>query len=170
VLGSAEWSAKKSSGVWQGTHISGMTRHWPPFIALVITCVRLKDTEYQPQRLGELADAKISLDEFTAAVGHIAAALQRRGKNLRGSFGAEDERAILEELKANGYVPLVPAPQEFSFQHSSKVQRRELRQAKMQEKRLARLAGRGGEAAQPDTPAVPDTPEDPQSHKLPRKG
>jgi len=138
VLRSVELSIKKRSVVWEGAPIfHGMARQWSSFIALVITCVRLKDMEYEPQRLGELADAIISHDEVRAATGHLVATLQRRGKYLRYTFGVEDEKGILVELKANGYVPLVPAPIELE---PDEMRRRELRKAKRQEKRLAKLA------------------------------
>ena len=92
-------------------------------IALVITCVRLKDTEYEPQRLGELADAMISQDEIRSAAGHVVATLQRRGKYLRTTLGVEDERAILQELKANGCAPLVPASLDFPPEPSNIMRR-----------------------------------------------
>ena len=92
VLRSVEVSLKKRSGVWDGTQIFPvMARQWSSYIALVITCVRLKDTEYEPQRLGELADAMISQDEIRSAAGHVVATLQRRGKKLRNTLGVEDE-------------------------------------------------------------------------------
>lgn len=170
VSRSVEWSSKKRSGVWQGTKISGMARQWSSFIALLITCIRLQDTEYEPQRLGELADAMISQDEIRAATGHIVATLQRSGKYPRYALGAEDERAILKELKANGFAPLVPAPLDFPPEPSNKTRRHEAREAKKQEKMLARLASRASEAAQPGAAtSAPDSPEHPQSHKLPRK-
>ena len=134
-------SLKKRSGVWDGTQIFPvMARQWSSYIALVITCVRLKDTEYEPQRLGELADAMISQDEIRSAAGHVVATLQRRGKKLRNSLGVEDERAILEELKANGCAPLVPAPLDVPPEHSNKMRRARAARSKKQEKRLARLA------------------------------
>jgi hypothetical protein len=170
VSRSVEWSSKKRSGVWQGTKISGMARQWSSYIALVITCVRLKDTEYEPQRLGELADTMISQDEIRAAAGHIVATLQRRGKYPRNALGAEDERAILQELKANGCAPLVPASLDFAPEPSNIMRRHEVHEAKRQEKRPAKLARRASEAAQPGAATTaPDSPEHPQSNKLPRK-
>jgi hypothetical protein len=108
----------------------------------------------------------ISQDEIRAAAGHIVATLQRRGKYHRNALGAEDERAILEELKANGCTPLVPAPLDFSPEPSNKMRRHELREAKKQEKILAR---RASEAAQPGTATTASDSPEQQSHKLPRK-
>src|SRR5262249_27898907 len=81
---------------WQGEPLRGIARQWLPFIALIVTCVRLKDTEYEPQRLGELAEATISRDEVAVATGHILATLHRRGRRYRLSLGVEDERAVVD--------------------------------------------------------------------------
>ena len=109
VLRPVEQSTRMGAGVFGHSLIfPGMARQWSAFIALVVTCVRLKSTEYEPQRLGELESVAVSNGEISAAAGHIVATLQLTGKNLKFSLGLEDERAILTELKKNSYAPLIP--------------------------------------------------------------
>ena len=54
----------------------------------------IKEIEYQPQRLGELAGVILTLDGIETALGHIFTALQRERKHIRDSLGAADERTI----------------------------------------------------------------------------
>src|SRR6202043_2687350 len=99
--------------------------------------------------------------------GHIVAMLQRRGKYHRNALGVEGERAILQELKANGCAPLVPAPLDVPPEPSNIMRRHEVHEAKRQEKTLAKLARRASEAAQPGAATTaPDSPKHPQSHKF----
>ena len=97
----------------------------------------IKEIEYQPQRLGELAGVILTLDGIETALGHIFTALQRERKHIRGSLGA-DERTILEGLRTNNYVPLVALSHDFSLQPSRDIHRREARRAKKLERMAAR--------------------------------
>lgn len=69
VLRSVEQATQNLSAIWYGAHIPGIARQWGAFIALVITCTRLKEIEYQPQRLGELAGVILTLDGIETALG-----------------------------------------------------------------------------------------------------
>jgi len=78
VLRSVEQATQNLSAIWYGAHISGIARQWGAFIALVITCTRLKEIEYQPQRLGELAGVILTLDGIETGLGAPPASSYRR--------------------------------------------------------------------------------------------
>ena len=110
IVRSVELTTPRRSLFWKNTSVdAGLARQWGPFIALVVTCVKLKDVRYEPQRMAELAGMEIGDEEIRQAADHILASKQQRNV-ARGSSGITiaDEKAILDDLVNSGYVPLKP--------------------------------------------------------------
>lgn len=108
---SVEISLRSKNISWpRHTEIPIYARRWANMIALLIACVRLKSVSYEPSRLAELANSKISAQEIAAAAGHIVAVLQRFGSKTFRHIRFTDELATIEALATSNYQFLKPEP------------------------------------------------------------
>ena len=131
-----------------GTRISAATaRAWSTFIALIVICIRLKDTTYEPQRLVELADVTITEEEIRDAAGHMLACIFQSGRHIRQWLVPRDEEDILSKLQKNSCIPLVPPPFDSTFKEGksttgtySKEAKLEKKEWKKQQKEARKLA------------------------------